>query len=96
MEDASLQSAAYDAAGDMPQRDITPEPPKQDRPLIYMEKTKKYIFITVIALIIILFGISYIPFEMTNRVRLFVYGFTVVPASMLLGYSIAKHLALKN
>ena len=96
MEDASIQSAAFDAVAEMPQQVLIQEPQKQDRPLIYMEKTKKNIFFTVIALIIILFAISYIPFEMTNRVRLFVYGFTVVPAAMLLGYSIAKHRALKN
>lgn len=95
MEDSTtaVMSAAYDAAAESP---VQKPQIKQVRPLFYMEQSKKDIMYSLIAVVVILLCLNYIPYEVSDDFRLFLYIATLLPSSVALGYTIAKHKEQKK
>lgn len=93
---SAVQAAAFDAVAESPQFTPIPEPPRKVNKMFHLEQSKKDILLALTAVIIILVCIIYIPYNISDNFKFFLYAVTIVPASMGLGYAVVNYRSTKK
>jgi hypothetical protein len=94
MEDAAAaQAAAFDAVAETP---VIAPVPKKVYKMFHFDQPKKDMILALIAVIIILICLTYIPYQISNLFKIFLYTATLIPASMGLGYTVTKYQEMKT